>query len=149
MLDGLDGEKLPVIEELRRAHIEKYGSFLRCPKRDTICSFMEEALCGSGKCERDPCILDDPEYLKLQERIAKNVKRNAERVKREREEEKMNPPAPIRTQNKYPEDDMWARIQRLEQESREAYKRNKPKIGESKLHEAILLRRKMRRQIGE
>ena len=135
-----------MIEELRKKHVEKYGSFLRCPERDTICSFMEEALCGSGKCERDPCILDDPEYLKLQERIAKNVKLNAERMKKEREEEKRNPPAPIRTQNKTDDDLIREKIRRLEEESKLAYSRNRPKVGEWKLHEAIALRRQLRRR---
>lgn len=135
-----------MIEELRRAHIEKYGSFLRCPERNVLCSFMEEALCGSGKCEKDLCILDDPEYLKQQERIAENVKRNAERMKREREEEKRNPPSPIRTQNKTDDDLIREKIRRLEEESKLAYSRNRPRVGEWKLHEAISLRRRLRRK---
>ena len=137
-----------MIDGLRKEHVKRYGSFLWCPDREKLCSFMEEALCRSGKCERDLCILDDPEYQKLKERQEKNRIRREKIEKAEREEEKRDPPAPIRTQNKTEIDLIKDEIRRLENESRMAYSRNRPKLGESKLHEAIVLRRKLRRKIG-
>ena len=70
-----------------------------------------------------------------------------ERIDREkRKQEEKDPPQKIRTQNKYPEDHIMDRIKRLEEESRVAYRRNRPRVGETKLHEAIVLRRKLRRK---
>ena len=57
--------------------------------------------------------------------------------------------APIRTQNKSWERIQMERIRRLEEESSEAYRRNRPRVGEAKLHEAIMLRRELRRKKKE
>ena len=132
-----------MIEELRKAHIAKYGSFLFCPKRDVLCVHTEEALCKTGVCEKQLCILDDPEYQKLKERIRKNFEKNERNRQNNPPEEE---PIRIRTPRKSPDQYIWAKINRLEEQSREAYRRNRPKIGEAKLHEAIVLRRKLRRK---
>lgn len=133
-----------MIEELRQEHVRKYGSFLHCPERKVLCSFMEEALCKTGVCERQQCILDDPEYQKLKERIRKKFEENEK--KRQQLKEEDEPPIRIRSPRKNPDMYIWAKINRLEEESREAYRRNRPKVGEAKLHEAIVLRRKLRRK---
>ena len=130
-------------EEARKQHVTEHGSFLYCPRRSVLCSFMEDEWKTGNTCDRKPCILDDPEHQKLQKRIEENRRLNEERRRSAPEEE------PIRTyrrQNKYPEDLIMDKIRRLEEQSREAYRRNRPKTGEAKLHEAILLRRKLRRE---
>lgn len=50
--------------------MQKYGSMLFCPERETLCFYMD-GMWVTG-CERDGCILDDPEYQKQQEVIRKN-----------------------------------------------------------------------------
>lgn len=132
-------------EELRKAHVAEYGSFLYCPERSTLCVFIDgfwDVGCG----REEGCILDDPEYQALLKKQEEN-RRRRERIDREsREHEAKDQPQKIRTQNKYPEDHIMDRIKRLEEESRVAYRRNRPKVGEAKLHEAIVLRRKLRRK---
>lgn len=133
-------------ENARKKHIETYGSFLHCPKTGHLCCFMEEQWKTGCECTRKPCILDDPEDIALKERQART------REKRELEEQKKRDAgieetgAPIRTQTKTRRDLMIEKIQRLEKESENAYRRNMPRIGESKLYEAMRLRRQLRRE---
>ena len=101
-------------------------------------------------CERDGCILDDPEYQKLQEVIRKNredsfrrqveaerkaaeaAKRNAEKEKRERFiAEKMK------------------EIHRIEEMSREAYRRNRPRRGDELFEKARSMRIELKRQTNQ
>ena len=131
-------------EEARKQHVTEHGSFLYCPRRSVLCSFMEDEWKTGNTCDRKPCILDDPEHQKLQKRIEENRRLNEERRRDAPEEEE--PRRIYIRQNKYQEDLIMDKINRLEKESREAYQRNRPKIGERKLHEAILLRRKLRRE---
>lgn len=130
-------------EELRKAHVAEYGSFLYCPERSTLCVFID-GFWDMGCGREEGCILDDPEHQKLQKRIEENRRLNEER-RRDAPEEEETRRTYIR-QNRYPEDLIMDKINRLEKESRKAYQRNRPKIGERKLHEAILLRRKLRRE---
>lgn len=134
-------------ESERQQHIEQYGSFLYCPQRDALCSFMEEKWKTGCSCGRDECILDDPEYIALKKTQKRNQARIAD-IQRKRHEEERSA-APIRTQNKSWRDTCLKRIQRLEEESRQAYRRNRPKLGEWKLHEAMMLRRELRRKDGK
>ena len=134
-------------EEERQQHIADYGSFLYCPEHDTLCSFMEntwETGCG---CNRKPCIVEDPEYIALRKRQEKTAAQREAAERRYRAEEM--DAAPIRTQNKSWEVLQREKIHRLEEESRQAYRRNWTRIGEAKLHEAILLRRELRRRTGK
>lgn len=135
-------------EAERQQHIAEYGSFLYCPERDSLCSFMEETWktgCSCSHCR--PCILDDPDYLALKKRIEQNIEKRAAEEKRHREEEK--DAAPIRTQSRSWEVLQMEKIRRLEEESARAYRRNRPKIGEEKLYEAMRLRRELRRKKKE
>lgn len=133
-------------DEIRKAHIEEYGSFLHCPERSVLCEFIDGH--WDTGCGREGCILDDPEYQALKKKQEANRLRWERLAEERREQEAKDPPQRIRTQNKYPEDRIWDQIHRLEEESRIAYESNRPKVGERKLHEAIVLRRKLRRQTG-
>ena len=126
-MDGHDREKLPAADLSRQEHLNKYGSFLYCPKRDTLCDHMN-GMWSTG-CRLARCILDDPEYQRLQERIEKNRLKKDQEQHMKREAEKKNPPAPIRDQRNRIQsyiDKEMAEIQRLEEESQEAYRKNKP-----------------------
>ena len=128
--------------------MQKYGSMLFCPERETLCFYMD-GMWATG-CERDGCILDDPEYQKLQEVIRKNredsfrrqveaerkaveaAKRNAEKEKRERFiAEKMK------------------EIHRIEEMSREAYRRNRPRRGDELFEKARSMRIELKRQTNQ
>lgn len=128
---------------MRKAHIEEYGSFLHCPARSVLCEFIDGH--WDTGCGREGCILDDPEYQAMKKKQEANRLRMEKLERKRREHEKKEPPQKIRTQNKYPEDLIREQIHRLEKESRLAYESNRPKVGERKLHEAIVLRRQLRR----
>lgn len=129
----------------KQEHMKRYGSILYCPERGVLCVYMEDRW-ATGCDRQGGCLLDDPEYMAMKEVQRKNRNRNDKQAREEAEREKKDPPAPIRTQNKYPEDLILKRIEKLEAESREAYRRDRPKVGERKLHEAMVLRRELRRR---
>lgn len=144
-MDPDDGKELSLMyrfETERQQHIAKYGSFLYCPEHDTLCSSMEKTWETGCNCSRKPCILEDPEYQKLQERIRRNVARRQGETKEEKQDN-------IRRQTKTWEERQLEKIHRLEAESRKAYRRNRPKVGEDKLHQAIMLRAELRRKKEE
>lgn len=144
-MDPDDGKELSLMyrfETERQQHIAKYGSFLYCPEHDTLCSSMEKTWETGCSCSRKPCILEDPEYQKLQERIRRNVARRQGETKEEKQDN-------IRRQTKTWEERQLEKIHRLEAESRKAYRRNRPKVGEDKLHQAIMLRAELRRKKEE
>ena len=130
------------IEETRRLeHVKAYGSFLYCPKKNTICSRQEENVQKGIECARRPCILDDPEYIELTKRIAANrIARDQMRANETKEE----PHAPIRSPRKSRRDPRLELAEKLEREPEAAYRRNKPRIGEEKLQKAIMLRAQLR-----
>lgn len=134
-------------ETERQQHIAEHGSFLYCPEHDTLCSFMEKTWETGCRCSRKPCIVEDPEYIALRKRQEETAAQREAAERRYRAEEM--DAAPIRTQNKSWEVLQREKIHRLEEESRQAYRRNWPRIGEAKLHEAILLRRELRRRTGK
>lgn len=131
-------------EDIRKERVAKYGSFLVCPQRDTLCSNMEERWKTGCDCSLKPCILDDPEYIALKEKQKRNMQK---RLIEEREllEEEKNA-APIRRQTKTWEELQHRKIARLEAESRRAYRKNMTGTGERKLHEAIMMRKELRRR---
>ena len=131
-------------ETKRQQHIEEYGSFLYCPKHGNLCCYMENVWETGENCGRTPCIIEDPQYQMLQARIRRNVARRDEK-KPEKEERPNN----IRRQTKTWEEQQLEKIDRLEEESRQAYRRNRPKVGEDKLHQAIMLRAELRRKKEE
>ena len=134
------------IEETRRLeHVKAYGSFLYCPKKDTLCSYQEENVQKGIECARRPCILDDPRDIERKKVIAANrIAQQIENAKRPKEE----PCAPIRSPKKTRRDPRLELIEKLERESEAAYKRNKPNLGEEKLQKAIMLRAQLRSEAG-
>ena len=126
-------------EEARRIHLETYGSILFCPKRDTLCSFMEGAwLVGCG---RTTCILDDPEYQKLKQRQQERRDMLAEEERRHRMEERES--EKIRNQTKQERsfiDQKLEEAHRLEEMSQKAFRRNKPNKGHEYFNRAKNLR---------
>lgn len=144
-MDPDDGKELSLMyrfETERQQHIEEYGSFLYCPKHGNLCCYMENVWETGKDCGRMPCIVEDPEHKKLQERIRRNVARRQGKTKEEKQDN-------IRRQTKTWEERQLEKIHRLEAESRKAYKRNRPKVGEDKLHQAIMLRAELRRKKEE
>ena len=133
-------------EEARQKHIAQYGGMLFCPDRDTDCFFKEEEWKTGRPCCRKPCILDDPEDIELKKRIEKNRKKREPAEAQRREEEQNDLPARRRRRTKNWRDIRREKIRRLEKESEQAYRRNRPKIGENKLYEAMRLRRELRRE---
>lgn len=124
----------------RKERVKEYGSFLYCPDKDTLCFAMNNE---DGICKRTPCFLEDPEYIALQQRIAKNMEDNAQRERAEKLREKLNPPAPVRRQTKTREQTLREQIISKEKRARYLYRINKPKAADNLMHEVTMLRRQL------
>lgn len=125
----------------QKEHMKKHGSILQCPQRKTICAFMYGA--WEIGCQRTPCIKDDVNDIALQKRI--ELKRKAEMKKEKRKEE---PAAPIRNQSnriKSYRKQKLDEIHRLEQKSQEAYRDNKPNLGDTLFNRARILRGELKK----
>jgi len=131
--------------EVRRERVEKYGSFLFCPKRETICFHINTP---EGICERQICCKDDPEYIKQQNKIEENRRKNAEKEHLEREAEKLDPPTPIRRQTKSKIDLLEKTIAAKEKKAQQLYRSNKPKLADSMMQEVMILRRQLKQTKG-
>ena len=135
MLDGNDRKELSPVEAARETHIKMYGSFLYCKERDTLCAFMDGA--WETGCKRKTCILDDPDYIALQNRIEHNRKRAAFRKKEDSQA------APIRNQKnmiRSHERRLLDEIHRLEEDSQKAFRDNRPADGETLFRRAQIMR---------
>lgn len=147
MLDGIDRKELSMTDvmmqpEIRKARVEKYGSFLYCPDRDTICSFRESE---DGSCRRsEGCVLDDPDDIALQERIEKNRIKNTQAEK----EKKEDMPAPIRRQTITREQQLIDEIKHKEEKAAWLYKRNWPGPADNAMYEAAILKNQLRKIQG-
>lgn len=122
-------------EELRMQRVEKYGSFLYCPMRDTLCFGRYT----NRKCKYDSCILDDPDYQELQRTIEHNRRKRNE--SRQKEETAYTPPcrsAP-RSENQF----AWERIHAMEEQAAQLYRKNKPKIADGLMAKAMNMRRRL------
>ena len=113
-------------EELRMQRCSQYGSFLYCPTRDVLCfgRYTDEECCY------DSCILDDPEYQALQERISEN------RMKRQAKE-----PEPSVQEGPTKEQLAWKEIYKKEAIAQKLYRKNKPKIADGLMADAMYMRR--------
>ena len=124
--------------------MQKYGSMLFCPERETLCFYMD-GMWATG-CERDGCILDDPEYQKQQEVIRKNredsFRRQVEAEQKELEVAKMN--AERGKREKFIEE-----IHRIEEMSREAYRNNRPRRGDELFEKARFMRNELKEQTNQ
>lgn len=132
-------------QEVRKERIEKYGSFLFCPERETICFHIDTP---DGKRARSICCKDDPEYIRQQEIIDENRRKNAEEEEKKRQQEKLDPPAPIRMQTKSRKDWLEEKIAYKENRAQQFYKNNKPKIADQIMHEVMILRRQLQTMKG-
>ena len=135
-------------EEARQRHLKKYGSMLFCPERETLCVFME-GMWGTG-CERDLCIIDDPENQKLQRKIEENRQKQIEAERRHREEERTA--APIRDQRNLTKPYIQKEIDeihQMEERSQEAYRNNDPKKGDELFSRARYRRGELRKYMTE
>ena len=138
-------------QEQREQHLKKYGSFLYCPDRDTLCVHMD-GMWMTG-CEREGCILDDPEYIALkkkQERIAaeRAAAERAEKMK-EREERKNTQIRDQRNQIKSYEEIEMEAIRRLEEKSRQAFYHNKPEEGHTLFNRAGIRRQQLKKYMDQ
>lgn len=120
-------------EDIRKKRVEEFGSFLYCPERDTICSFRDTE---DGTCGRTECLHEDIEWLKLQERIAENRKKNSYPTE--------EPQTNIRTQNKTAKEILQRAIERKSAEARRCYKKGWTKKGDRLTYELIHLERKLK-----
>lgn len=146
MLDGIDRKELSMTDvmmqpEIRKARVKKYGSFLYCPDRDTLCfgRYTED-----GSCKHESCILDDPEYIALQERIDKNRIINVQAEK----EKKEDMPAPIRRQTITREQQLIDEIKHKEEKAAWLYKKNWPGQADNAMYEAAMLKNQLRKIQG-
>ena len=110
-------------EDMRMQRVEQFGSFLYCPARDVLCFGRYT----NDECVYDSCILDDPEYQKLQRTIKEN------RMKRIEKEVKSDKPKS--------ESDEWKEIHALEKKAQQLYRNNKPKLADGLMARAMYMRR--------
>lgn len=120
-------------EDIRKARVEKYGSFLYCPEWDTICSFRDTE---DGTCGREECLHEEPEWLELQERIEENRKKHTTK----REEPQTN----IRTQHRTRQEILQREIDRKSAEARRCYRKGWTKKGDRLTYEILHLERKLK-----
>lgn len=122
-------------EELRMQRVREYGSFLFCPMRNTDCSYREtDKECG----REDGCILDDPEYQELQQTIERNRR---EQQKQKEKRSAFVPPSRPAARNRKAE--AWEEIHALEARASELYRKNKPKVADRLLADAMNKRRRL------
>ena len=119
-------------EELRVQRCRQYGSFLYCPMRDKLCFGRHT----DQECKYDSCILDDPEYQKLQRTIERNRRRRNE----ERKEQTAFVP-PRRSVPRSENQMAWEEVHAIEKQAARLYRKNKPKIADGLMAKAMNMRR--------
>lgn len=119
--------------EVRKNKVKKYGSFLYCPDRATLCFCCNTE---NGTCERGSCILDDPEYISLQRRIEENRAKNAEEEKAARAAEKKEMKKPEKSREQI----LKGEIAKFENFARKYYRNNNPKKGDEMIAKVIRMR---------
>lgn len=117
--------------EIQKSKVEKYGSFLHCTERNRLCFCCDTE---DGTCGRASCIVDDPEYIALQERIEKNRVKNQTEKEEETEEA---PPQKSRAQI------IRGEIAKLENYARKYYRTNRPKKGDEVIGQIMMLQREL------
>lgn len=131
-------------EAERREHVRRYESFLHCPEKDTICSKMEGRWETGRVCDREPCILEDEDDLRLQEKIRmKRIELDRRRKAEPRRQEETR----IRDQRnriRSVEQTIMAEIHAMEKESAEAYRNNNPRLGDDLLYKSMQKRRELK-----
>lgn len=128
--------------EIRKERVEKYGSFLFCPKKNTLCY---GTYTRDGSCKHEKCLLEDPAYIKKQIEIEQRIKENHLREIEERNRKDESPPAPIRRQTKSKIELLEEEIRNKENYARSCYRHNNPKRGDAAIHEVIRLQAQLRK----
>lgn len=123
-------------EDIRKARVKKYGSFLYCPQGDCLCVCLNNEY---GTCKRAVCLHDDPEWLQLQERIEKNRKRAATSGVNIPEKPQEN----IRMQTGQAA--LKERIRQKEELSERLYRENKPQLAETVFRQAQIMKGELRK----
>ena len=126
-------------EELRIERVKQYGSFLYCPMRGNLCFGRYT----DKECSYDSCILDDPEYQKQQKIIEDNRRKRKEEAK---EEKKFVPPSRPKTKSR--ESEAWDEVHRMEAYANQLYKKNKPKIADGIMADALYMRKQLHQAEG-
>lgn len=125
-------ESVMMRPEIRDEHIKKYGSFLRCPERGNLCTGINTP---DGICRRNPCYLDDPEYIKLQEQIeAKRRERDNRRSAEDTAEQKCSDPVK----------ELAGYTARRENTARRCYRENRPRQADRIMQEVLMLQARLR-----
>ncbi|NBI63706.1 hypothetical protein D3Z38_11720 [Clostridiales bacterium] len=104
----------------KEERVEKYGSFLYCPKRETLC--MGQDYEGTGECLLETCVLDDPAYQARQERIQRRQKELWDKHRGQKKEEK-EAAANIRAQNKTSQDLLRMKIEKTRSKMERYYRK--------------------------
>lgn len=129
--------------EIRKERIKKYGSFLWCPKRSTLCFGINTS---EGTCKYSHCLLDDPAYIAKQAEIERRIQENARRERLEKAEEKAKRQKPIiRRQTKTKEEVLSEKIERLEHKIQQAYQKGRMREGDILTNELLRLNAEMRK----
>ena len=128
-------------EELRIQRVKQYGSFLYCPMRGNLCFGRYT----DKECSYDSCILDDPEYQKQKKIIEENRQKQSEET--EKEDKQFIPPS--RPANGSNEREAWKEVYQKEAMARKLYKKNKPKIADGLMADALYMRRQLAMKRGE
>lgn len=145
-MDGYDRPKLfikkgvgKMQEGTKKERIEKYGSFLFCPKKERLCFAINN---DEGICERAICYSDDPKWIAQQKRIEKNIEENAKRELEEKRKKKERLASPA-VQAKDAARSLKEKIKSKEEFARKLYRTNKPRAGDAVMHEAAVLRSRL------
>lgn len=121
-------------------------SILYCQERDVLCAFMGDHTGRRARCEREGCILDDPEHIRMKEEQEGRRREREEAERRHRQEEREA--APIRDQRNriksYAQMKM-DEIHRLEEASRKAYLDNRPREGDDLFNRARFMRGELKK----
>lgn len=132
--------------EIREERVKKYGSFLFCPEKNTLCFGTDTE---DGNCKHEHCLLEDPAYIKKQKEIDERIRENDRREREERRREAQEPPAPARHQRKSAADMLREQIERKERFARTLYRENKPRRADVVMHEIMTLQAKLRKLDGK
>lgn len=115
----------------KKERVEKYGSFLFCPKKEVLCSIMDSE---DGICTKRICYRDDPLYLAKEKEIEKRIHENFEKEwQTMNEKTKEDPPKPSR------EKELQDAIFRKTARAKKLYKQNKPKYADILMREAMIM----------
>ena len=127
--------------EIRKERIKKYGSFLWCPERNTLCFGINTP---EGSCKYSRCLLDDPAYIAKQAEIDRRIQENARQERLEKAQEKQI----IRRQTQTREELLEKEIAYTEAKARRLYRDNKPRAADLLMHKAMKLNAELRKIRG-